>query len=138
HLHDGNPRPAYARDPANGRAFEHGRQRRRAALYRARASDAAQACRPQNPRQCFRSLPRGVPDFGWRCSIRDGGGAAVQACSAGSIARFVGRRAACMMKKILLVEDEALIAESVSLLLEDEGYSVTVAYNGADGIAAAR
>lgn len=43
-----------------------------------------------------------------------------------------------MTKKILLVEDEALIAESASLLLEDEGYSVTIAYNGLDGLAAAR
>lgn len=43
-----------------------------------------------------------------------------------------------MRKKILLVEDEALIAESARLLLEDEGYSVSIAYNGVDGLAAAR
>ena len=43
-----------------------------------------------------------------------------------------------MKKKILLVDDEALIAETTGMILEDEGYSVVIAHNGIDGLAKAR
>ena len=38
------------------------------------------------------------------------------------------------MKRILLVEDEVVIAMGVSLLLEDEGYEVHLAANGRVGL----
>lgn len=37
------------------------------------------------------------------------------------------------MKTILVVEDEVAIAQVVRLLLEEEGYAVTLAANGHDG-----
>lgn len=41
------------------------------------------------------------------------------------------------MKKILLVEDEVMIALSASMVLEEEGYAVSMAANGAEGLAKA-
>lgn len=38
------------------------------------------------------------------------------------------------MARILLVEDEFVIALNASLILEDQGYSVEIASNGADGL----
>ena len=38
------------------------------------------------------------------------------------------------MKTILVVEDERVIAEILSAVLEDEGYRVVVAYNGTQGL----
>lgn len=42
------------------------------------------------------------------------------------------------MKMILLVEDEVVVALSVSMLLEDEGFAVTMAPNGKEGLARIR
>ncbi len=38
------------------------------------------------------------------------------------------------MKRILLVEDEILISLNSSMLLEDEGFAVDVAFNGEQGL----
>ncbi|ODM43089.1 response regulator transcription factor [Cereibacter johrii] len=38
------------------------------------------------------------------------------------------------MARILLVEDEVLISMSTSMLLEDEGHMVDIAYDGARGL----
>ncbi|MDH7482709.1 MAG: response regulator transcription factor [Armatimonadota bacterium] len=43
-----------------------------------------------------------------------------------------------MNEKILIIEDEALIADSVSYALKKEGYQVLVATDGAQGLAMAR
>lgn len=40
------------------------------------------------------------------------------------------------LKRVLVVEDDAAIARFVALALEEEGYKVTVANNGAEGLAA--
>jgi CheY-like chemotaxis protein len=42
------------------------------------------------------------------------------------------------MTTILIVEDELCIADALGDLLRDEGYDVEVAYNGKEGLAAAR
>ncbi len=41
-------------------------------------------------------------------------------------------------KRILLVDDERDIAETMRFFLESKGYAVTVAYNGADALEKAR
>jgi CheY-like chemotaxis protein len=40
-----------------------------------------------------------------------------------------------ILKTILIIEDERIIAEILSAVLEDEGYNVQVADNGKEGIA---
>ncbi len=39
------------------------------------------------------------------------------------------------MAKILVIEDEVALSEAYSFLLKHEGHSVTVAYNGEEGLA---
>ena len=39
-------------------------------------------------------------------------------------------------KKLLIVDDNRDLADGLAMILEDEGYRVTLAYNGADGITA--
>lgn len=39
------------------------------------------------------------------------------------------------MAKILVIEDEIALSEAYSFLLEHKGHSVTVAYNGEEGLA---
>ena len=43
-----------------------------------------------------------------------------------------------MPKRVLVVEDDATIRDTLSFNLEKEGYAVTVAQDGADGVAKAR
>lgn len=42
------------------------------------------------------------------------------------------------MFKVLVVDDEKLVCDALSLLLEDEGYGVLTASNGRDAVQAAR
>jgi CheY-like chemotaxis protein len=42
------------------------------------------------------------------------------------------------MKKILLVDDDASVAETVSFLLQSEGYIIITAVNGAEGMTKAK
>lgn len=42
------------------------------------------------------------------------------------------------MKRILVVDDEASIAETLSIVFEDEGFRCAIASNGADALAEAR
>ncbi len=39
------------------------------------------------------------------------------------------------MAKILVIEDEVALSEAYSFLLKHEGHTVTVAYNGEEGLA---
>jgi len=43
-----------------------------------------------------------------------------------------------MQKKVLIVEDEDLIAKVLSIRLENNGYKVLVAYDGEEGLEAAK
>lgn len=53
-------------------------------------------------------------------------------------ALLFGRRAGYVKKKILIVDDEELILNSLGLELEGEGYEVSLAKNGEEGIAVLR
>ena len=42
------------------------------------------------------------------------------------------------MNKVLIVDDEVVIAEAIAAVLRDEGYEVTTATNGQEGLARMR
>src|SRR5260221_14336123 len=43
-----------------------------------------------------------------------------------------------MTKRVLVVDDEVVIADAIAAVLQDEGYEVVVAANGQEGLARAR
>lgn len=47
-------------------------------------------------------------------------------------------KGACARGRVLVIDDEPSVADALRVILEDEGFAVSVAANGRDGIAEAR